>query len=49
MKKVKTSLKGRKCNFPHCKHMLSIYNHETYCHVHLSQDIQGYKKKAHRI
>ena len=35
IKKVKTSLKGRKCKFLHCKHVLSIYNHELYCHVHL--------------
>ncbi|MBU1125155.1 MAG: hypothetical protein KKC84_03940 [Candidatus Omnitrophica bacterium] len=35
MKKVKTSHKGRKCKFPHCKQILSIYNHEAYCHVHL--------------
>jgi hypothetical protein len=34
MKKMKTSYKGRKCQFPHCKHILSIYNHETFCHVH---------------
>ena len=37
MKKVKTSLKGRKCRFPLCKQLLSIYNHEAYCHMHLSQ------------
>jgi hypothetical protein len=35
MKKVKTSHKGRKCRVLHCKHILSIYNHELYCHVHL--------------
>jgi len=35
MKKVKTSQKGRKCRYPHCKHILSVYNHELYCHVHL--------------
>ena len=35
MKKVKTSDRGRKCKFPHCKQILSIYNHEEYCHVHL--------------
>ncbi len=37
MKKVKTSHKGRKCKFLHCKQILSIYNHEEYCHVHLGQ------------
>ncbi|MDD2688950.1 MAG: hypothetical protein PHT41_02200 [Candidatus Omnitrophica bacterium] len=36
MKKVRTSCKGRRCKFPRCKHILSIYNHEAYCHVHLS-------------
>jgi len=35
IKKIKTSGKGRKCKFLHCKHILSIYNHESYCHVHL--------------
>lgn len=48
MKKVKTSLKGRKCKFPHCKQLLSIYNHEECCHVHLDQTIQEYKKINHR-
>ncbi len=35
MKKVKTSHKGRVCKFSHCKNILSIYNHEEYCHIHL--------------
>jgi len=46
MKKVRTSLKGRICKFPHCKHILSIYNHEAYCHVHLGQVGSKYKPKA---
>ena len=46
MKKVKTSLKGRKCKFPHCKHILSIYNHEECCHVHLAQFDYGVRPKA---
>jgi len=33
-KKLKTSANGRKCKFPHCEHLLSIYNHEAYCHIH---------------
>jgi len=37
MNKVKTSYKGRKCRYPHCTHILSIYNHEDYCHIHLGQ------------
>jgi len=34
MKKVKTSAKGRVCGYRSCKNILSIYNHELYCHVH---------------
>ncbi|MCX5710226.1 MAG: hypothetical protein NT088_05860 [Candidatus Omnitrophica bacterium] len=49
MKKVRTSLKGRKCRFPHCKHILSIYNHESYCHVHLGQVTPEDKKRLHRV
>jgi hypothetical protein len=33
-KTLKTSAEGRKCEFPHCKRLLSIYNHEPYCHIH---------------
>jgi len=33
-KTIKTSASGRKCMFLHCKCILSIYNHEAYCHVH---------------
>jgi hypothetical protein len=36
-KMLKTSAEGRKCTFPHCKRLLSIYNHEAYCHVHRDQ------------
>ncbi len=36
-KTLKTSPEGRKCTFPHCKRLLSIYNHEAYCHVHRDQ------------
>ncbi|MCU0651938.1 MAG: hypothetical protein MUC39_03240 [Candidatus Omnitrophica bacterium] len=49
MKKVKTELKGRKCKFPRCKHTLSVYNHEAYCHVHLGQGMDEPKQKVHRI
>ncbi len=35
MKKVKTSPKDRICKFRKCGHVLSIYNHEEYCHIHL--------------
>ena len=33
-KKLKTSANDRKCAFLDCKQILSIYNHEIYCHVH---------------
>jgi hypothetical protein len=46
IKKVKTSLKGRKCKFSHCKHVLSIYNHESYCHIHLGLLAYDDKPKA---
>jgi len=36
-KKLKTSADGRKCTFPRCDHLLSIYNHEPYCHIHREQ------------
>ena len=36
-KKLKTSANDRKCMFLGCKHILSIYNHEKYCHVHRDQ------------
>ena len=29
--------------FPHCTHVLSIYNHEMYCHVHRDQIAQSQK------
>jgi len=41
MKKIKTSHKGRVCKFPHCKQILSIYNHEAYCHIHLNLAASG--------
>jgi len=31
---LKTSAENRKCQFPNCENTLSIYNHETYCHIH---------------
>jgi hypothetical protein len=33
-KMLKTSADNRKCIFPNCTHILSIYNHDTYCHTH---------------
>ncbi|MGB2862235.1 MAG: hypothetical protein WBC05_02825 [Sedimentisphaerales bacterium] len=39
-KTLKTSANDRKCAFPHCKRLLSIYNHEAYCRVHRDQVAQ---------
>jgi hypothetical protein len=36
-KSLKTSPIDRKCRYPGCPHILSIYNHESYCHVHLER------------
>jgi len=44
-KKLKTSGEGRKCKFPHCEHILSIYNHEAYCHVHRDKMSKEQKPK----
>jgi hypothetical protein len=38
-KKLKTSADGRKCAFPHCDNILSIYNHEPYCHIHREKEV----------
>ena len=46
MKKVKTSGKGRVCKYRNCKHILSIYNHESFCHVHLGLLAYDDKPKA---
>ena len=36
--KIVASHKGRKCKYPGCKRLLSIYNHEALCHVHLMKE-----------
>ncbi|OQB12836.1 MAG: hypothetical protein BWY16_00333 [Candidatus Omnitrophica bacterium ADurb.Bin205] len=41
MKKVKTSAKGRVCRYRNCHNILSIYNHEEYCHVHQLMALSG--------
>ncbi len=33
-KAMKTSPENRKCTYPDCSRTLSIYNHDTYCHIH---------------
>ncbi|MHC4112048.1 MAG: hypothetical protein ACYSUY_13320 [Planctomycetota bacterium] len=45
-KQLKTSADGRKCTFPHCKNLLSIYNHEPYCHIHRDQMAQKQRRKT---
>ena len=35
-KMLKTSAEGRRCEFPNCNRILSIYNHQKYCHLHLN-------------
>jgi hypothetical protein len=32
--------------FPQCKQILSIYNHEAYCHVHQGSGPQANKPKV---
>jgi hypothetical protein len=44
-KVLKTSDDNRKCIFPNCTHTLSIYNHESYCHIHLDKMPQDKKHK----
>jgi hypothetical protein len=44
-KMLKTSADNRKCMFPNCTHILSIYNHEAYCHIHQGQVHQEQKPK----
>ncbi|MCX5678619.1 MAG: hypothetical protein NTY76_05860 [Candidatus Omnitrophica bacterium] len=35
MKTIRTSSRRRKCRVRQCEQILSIYNHEVYCHAHL--------------
>ena len=37
IRKILASHKGRKCRYPNCKRILSIYNHDIHCHVHLDK------------
>ncbi len=43
-KALKTSAEHRKCMFPNCTLILSIYNHDIYCHLH-----QGEAHQRHTI
>jgi hypothetical protein len=44
-KMLKTSAEGRKCKYPHCTVILSIYNHQEYCRIHREQMVQQDKTK----
>jgi len=46
-KVLKTSAEGRVCQFPQCKRLLSIYNHEVFCRVHLEQMADKNRLKPH--
>ncbi len=45
-KPLKTSVEGRKCLYPECKCILSIYNNEAYCHMHRDQMAHEEKSKV---
>ncbi len=47
-KKLRTSDEGRRCGYPGCERLLSIYNHESYCRVHLAQTTAQEKVKPYR-
>lgn len=47
-KMLKTSPDNRKCMFPNCTHILSIYNHDVYCHIHRGQATQAQGQK-HKV
>jgi len=34
MKEIASIKRKRICKFPHCKHILSIYNPKPYCYAH---------------
>jgi len=44
-KPLKTSPENRKCSFPGCNCILSIYNHEDFCRVHRDKVLQEQKPK----
>jgi hypothetical protein len=44
-KTLKTSPDSRKCSFPGCNCILSIYNHEAFCRVHRDKVLQEQKTK----
>lgn len=45
-KQLKTSADNRKCKYPDCKQILSIYNHATLCHVHRDKMAENPKTKT---
>jgi len=47
-KKLKTSAEGRRCEFPNCDRLLSIYNHQSLCRIHLEVAQAAEKQKPYR-
>jgi hypothetical protein len=45
-KPLKTSVEGRKCKFPECTCILSIYNDGVYCRIHQEQMTQSERAKT---
>lgn len=46
--KLKTSPEGRRCKYLDCNRLLSIYNHDSYCRVHLEKVRSEEKPKPYR-
>lgn len=45
---MKTSAEGRRCKYPNCNRLLSIYNHQLYCRVHQEQAPAEVKPKSYK-
>jgi len=48
IKKLKTSEEGRRCEYPGCSRLLSIYNHQSYCRVHQEKVRASEKPEPYR-
>jgi hypothetical protein len=44
-KMLKTSSTDRRCKYPNCVNILSIYNHDEFCHVHRDRMPQTQKPR----
>jgi hypothetical protein len=47
-KLLKQSAEGRRCKYPSCDRLLSIYNHQPYCRVHQDEVQSREKVKPYR-